>query len=202
MIEMLSKFDCAVHKTPIGQLDNWRKLVKLNATDYKNGHNTILYIKIKLSFNFYFFQFSTIILKCVAQMLLRDTLVTKQTNGSLTLFLINCNFGSDLMFFAPNNKVSLNINASIVIANSSFHSQDTLMCSTMEGEIPGCVRHSHLQCNRLWSLYWKKITEINGSITDDKSVCYFYFWLFLRNNTKDISRPWFSCQKLHVALYA
>lgn len=115
MIEMLSKFDCAVHKTPIGQLDNWRKLVKLNATDYKNGHNTILYIKIKLSFNFYFFQFSTIILKCIAQMLLRDTLVTKQTNGSLTLFLINCNFGSDLMFFAPNNKLSLNIHASIVI---------------------------------------------------------------------------------------
>lgn len=79
-------------------------------------------------------------------MLLRDTLVTKQTNGSLTLFLINCNFGSDLMFFAPNNKLSLNINASIVIANSSFYS---LMCSTMESEIPGCVRHSHLQCNRL-----------------------------------------------------
>lgn len=82
-------------------------------------------------------------------MLLRDTLVTKQTNGSLTLFLINCDFGSDLMFFAPNNKVSLNINASIVIANSAFYSQDTLMCSTMENEIPGCVRHSHLQCNRL-----------------------------------------------------
>lgn len=37
------------------------------------------------------------------------------------LFLINCNFGLDLMFFVLNNKFSLNINVLIVIDNSVFY---------------------------------------------------------------------------------
>lgn len=57
------------------------------------------------------------------------------------LFLINCNFGLDLMFFVLNNKFSLNINVLIVIVNSFFY---FFMCFIMESEILGCVRYSYL----------------------------------------------------------